>query len=540
MTPVDMAPDDIRLLGDILRGVTVDPGALSLAPLQDLAGRANRANGTRREVLVTGLRTLYGDQADAILVSLAKTPVAALGEPVRPIVTAPTWPSPMGGAAFHGLAGDFVRMLEPHTEADPVALLIQFLVGFGNMVGRGPHILVEADEHHACLFAVMAGASAKARKGTSWSHVRRLLVAADPSWEPRIASGLSSGEGLIWAVRDPVFSTKPSRKKGEASVGIEDAGEDDKRILSLESEFASVLRVMEREGNTLSAIIRQAWDNGRLATLVKHSQNRASGAHVGIIGHITSDELLRYLTRTESGNGFANRILWILVKRSKELPFGGSAHQLNWAPMVRSLTMSLETARATGQVEMDDGARELWASVYHDLTADRPGMLGAVTGRLDPQTLRIALIYALLDGVRTIRRHHLEAALAVVRYSLDSCRIIFGNAVGDPVADEILQALKDKPEGMTRTEIRDFFGRHQSDKIGRALLLLQEKGLVRMEAEKTGGRSAERWFACDQSDRSDRSLLVSAHAPATEATKATEVPSAEIGDQSEEEDVMSW
>jgi hypothetical protein len=34
--------------------------------------------------------------------------------------TVPSWPE-LAPEALHGLAGDFVRMIEPHTEADPVA-----------------------------------------------------------------------------------------------------------------------------------------------------------------------------------------------------------------------------------------------------------------------------------------------------------------------------------------------------------------------------------------------------------------------------------
>jgi hypothetical protein len=40
------------------------------------------------------------------------------------------WPV-MDKTAYHGLAGDFVRTVEPHTESDPAGLLIQFLVAFG-------------------------------------------------------------------------------------------------------------------------------------------------------------------------------------------------------------------------------------------------------------------------------------------------------------------------------------------------------------------------------------------------------------------------
>ncbi len=33
-----------------------------------------------------------------------------------------TWPEPLADEAFYGLAGDIVRTIEPHTEADPAAL----------------------------------------------------------------------------------------------------------------------------------------------------------------------------------------------------------------------------------------------------------------------------------------------------------------------------------------------------------------------------------------------------------------------------------
>ena len=49
---------------------------------------------------------------------------------------AAAWPV-MATEAFHGLAGEFVRLVEPHTESDPVALLLQLLTGFGNQIGRG-------------------------------------------------------------------------------------------------------------------------------------------------------------------------------------------------------------------------------------------------------------------------------------------------------------------------------------------------------------------------------------------------------------------
>src|SRR5262245_51970520 len=55
-----------------------------------------------------------------------------------PEAPAPAWPDSLDTAAYHGLAGNIVRTIEPASEADPAALLVQTLVAFGNAIGRGP------------------------------------------------------------------------------------------------------------------------------------------------------------------------------------------------------------------------------------------------------------------------------------------------------------------------------------------------------------------------------------------------------------------
>ena len=59
--------------------------------------------------------------------------------------------------------------------------------------------------------------------------------------------------------------------------------------MAYEPEFASVLRVMTRDGNTLSTQIRQAWDSGDLRTLVKNNPAVSTGAHISILGHVTKE-----------------------------------------------------------------------------------------------------------------------------------------------------------------------------------------------------------------------------------------------------------
>ena len=402
------------------------------------------------------------------------------------------WPVAMDDAALHGLAGDLVRAIEPNTEADSAAVLIQILVAFGVLVGRGPHVPVEGDQHHANLYTVLTGETSKGRKGTSWGRVRQVFEKV-PGW-PTQVSGLSSGEGLKWAVRDAMEGL--NKKSGE--IEIQDQGVTDKRLMVTESEFAQALRTASRSGNTLSATIREAWDIGRLATLTKNDPITATGAHIGIIAHITSDELRRELTMTDRANGFANRFLFVCVKRSKVLPFGGDTlSESDLGRFVARLQQAADTARLRARVQMNTEARAAWVRVYPALSAGSPGLFGAVTGRAEAQCLRLALTYALLDGADAIGEVHLLAALAVWEYCSASVRYIFGSALGDPVADDILVALTGAGStGLTRTEIQNLFKRHQtSERIEMALGEIERLNLAHKEKVGGAGRSAERWVS---------------------------------------------
>ena len=243
------------------------------------------------------------------------------------------WPPPARPAAFTGLAGEIVSAIEPHSESDPLAILAQLLVCFGSVIGRGAHYAVEATQHHGNEFALLIGPSARARKGSSWDHVQRIFAEVEPGWATeRIVSGLSSGEGLIWSVRD---SDKRDQAKDHEPA-------QDKRLLVLEAEFASVLKMVARDGNTLSPVVRCAWDGKPLQTLTKNSPARASAAHVAIVGHITAGELVRLLNATEAANGFLNRFLLIGVRRSKLLPEGGRIDEVDWEPLLSQLRAAID------------------------------------------------------------------------------------------------------------------------------------------------------------------------------------------------------
>jgi hypothetical protein len=325
-------------------------------------------------------------------------------------------------AALYGPAGEIIRRLEPDTEADPAAMYAQLLAGVGSLIGNGTYFVADGARHHPNLFTIICGRTA--------------------------------------AFRD----------------------DEDKRLLLIEGEFGQVLQCMKREGNTVSVILRQAWDGSRIAVLRRKDPIDVEGAHISMIGHITLPELHRLLASVEISNGLANRCLWIFADRKKLLSEGGSTPDLS-QPLAQ-LHAAIIAARDRGRMERDTAARNLWARMYADLSKEAPGKLGEILSRGEAQVMRLALLFALLDQSPLIACPHLEAALSLWRYCEASAAHIFADNLLNPKAAKILDALKDGPR--TMSQVHKIFGNNASSaEIESALAELSARIVI--EAGGVGG-----------------------------------------------------
>jgi hypothetical protein len=423
----------------------------------------------------------------AVLSEPAITPDSLASESTVPPRTPAIemFPDPVAKEAYYGIVGHIVRTIEPHTEADPVALLMMTLAGCGAVLGRGPYYMADGARHGVNLFVGIVGESSKSRKGTAWARVQDVLLrAAGVGFRDRIEAGLSTGQGLINLVRDP------------REDDSDDPGICDKRLLIAHSEFSSPLKLMRRGGNNLSEIIREAWDGGRLRTATKNSPLKATDPHISIIGHITRDELVERMNETDAANGFGNRFLWVPAKRSKALPFGGNLDPAVLGSLADRLRQALDQGARALEYRFDPQAREVWSAIYGDLSDAKPGLLGAIVNRAEAQVVRLATLYAVLDGTDgEVRPNHLAAALAVWDYCQRSAHWVFGGRLGNEAAQVILEALRRSPTGLTRTEISSVFSRHKTAaEIYDALGFLNKHHQARCECQPTGGAPIERWF----------------------------------------------
>ncbi len=127
-------------------------------------------------------------------------------------------------------------------------------------------------------------------------------------------------------------------------------------------------------------------------------------------------------------------------------------------------------------------------------------LASAICARAEAHTIRLALLYALLDGQRHIQPPHLQAALALWDYAARSAAWALGQTTGDPLAEQLHAALARHPDGLTRTQLPPARAPPPSNRIQQALHALAATGRAHHRKILTAGRPAELWHATPQAN----------------------------------------
>ena len=270
----------------------------------------------------------------------------------------------------YGIAGDIVQRISTHCEAHPAGMLVDLLVSFGCMIGRGPYFSVNETEHYTNEFVIRVGDSSTSRKGTGRDVIDKVLKQVDPTFKDRITSGFGSAEAIINQIRDSTMETRQSKVKGVmVSEQHLNRGVDDKRLFIREGEAASILVLADKKESFASVVLRNCWDGQPLRNIVKgktaeglSNSAKCESPHVSISGDTTIHELRARMPKGADENGFANRFLFPYVCRTKECPNGGP--RLDWSArrFEQLRCKTLRWAKTVKHVSMTDAARQWWCS----------------------------------------------------------------------------------------------------------------------------------------------------------------------------------
>jgi len=344
---------------------------------------------------------------------------------------------------FYGLVGDVAQAAAKDTEVNPVAAAAVFLSFLGANVGRDVYLPIGNTWYRPNLFTMHIGRSGRGRKGDATRLVCRIHDWIETYYAGNVgqrhSGGLSTREGLAWLIHD----------------GYQDGKREvepirDKRLWIIESEFSNVLHQAKRDGNTLSACLRDVWDGQSIKPATKSSRVWASEPAIGIHGCITPYELLNLLESREMSNGFANRFLMFWAEKTGSVPFP----QPTPKDVLESLSRrtgdviafakgSYPDSKDSREIRFSNEASLLYAEAYRT-ELDRPQSSELLTGLLErqpPYTCRLAALFALTDRTLMIDVRHLQAALAWVRYVKESVRYVFATITSIEADDRLAEHI---------------------------------------------------------------------------------------------------
>ncbi len=359
---------------------------------------------------------------------------------------------------LYGDAGRLIRKAAQYSEAHPAGMLVDFLVSFGSIIGRGPYFNVSATKHFTNEFMARVGDSSKARKGTGRDSIDQILKLVDPKWfSDRVESGFGSGEAIIDRVRDDVVETKLNHRTGNFENKII-PGVQDKRLCVREGELASIFVLAGKHESRADVVLRDAWDGKPLRNVVKgknkdgfSNTNKCEEPHLSISADTTIHELRRKMPVGADENGFGNRFLYVYVYRVKDCPQG--APELDWSQEIVNFQAVVKYARQVKYVSMSDQARKWWNNNYARFEREGPdGLAGKMTNRASAHIRRIAMLYALIDMSDQIELEHFKAAEKLWAYCEESAMFIFGGATKEQL--HILKWIEHRGSA-TFNQVRD-------------------------------------------------------------------------------------
>ncbi len=421
-----------------------------------------------------------------------------------------TLPTPqLDPIGLRGILGEITAAGCRNTEAVPETVALHTLARFSAILGRGPFVQIGDQQRFLNIFALIVGPTSHGRKGTSEELPSKIYRAVaqlgGPQYKVAELGSLATGEGLIHQVRDSL-EVPPSGSR----PGFKDPGVADKRLYLSVSEFAGVLAQFKREGSTLSAVLRDAYDGKVLTIPTKTSFNRATNAHIVCVGSVPETEIKSELSDQDKSNGLANRFPMFFATRSKLVPIPPQTDPqlIEWFANRIGQAVTQAWARfGVGAVPFGEGADELWREFYIGRAKrSLPAVVQKLMARAEVTTWVFAALISLINGGDRITVEDLRAAMAWTNYWERTLMFVFADGEEATKADE-LRVLADSfvmtvrihgGKAVSHSTVMDTLSNHgkrkeMSSKVFAPvveLLLRESPPRLTLEKLTTGGRPA--------------------------------------------------
>ncbi|MEW1546847.1 hypothetical protein [Streptomyces tsukubensis] len=431
----------------------------------------------------------------------------------------------LGREARHGIVGEILDYVGPDVEADLAGICSTILSAFSCMVGNDA-VAEGPVKQPINVWHILIGETGDGRKGTAADRAMQIMRPVNPGFfKSNVTSSLSSGEGLIYSVRDGMDEDEIARRE-EAGQKV-DHGVDDKRLLVQSSEFATIMQ--KTQGSTLGPVMRDAWD-GKSLNIHSMDAETATDPHITIFGHVTPQEFADRQKSTEMAGGTWNRFLPIFVHRPHEIPWPEDPE--DWNEAVAAFADRLRTAaHAAGTkgltVKFSKEAQLFYRRhiypEYTDSSSDSEVMKQFTQRRL-PHLVRVAGTYALINGRGAVSLGDIKAAKAVVDYAIASARFVLASHTpgGEASLNKESREARDKrimhdalqaagAEGLRKSALQQEVLKYRRKKA-EIEAFADDLGAVIIKMPSTGGRPSERVYHPDFAPDSGGVKIIDARA----------------------------
>ncbi|MEU5577762.1 DUF3987 domain-containing protein [Streptomyces huasconensis] len=357
----------------------------------------------------------------------------------------------------YGPIGAAVKAAMPHTEADPIGVHAAVLALYSAALNGK---LSQPDGRPVVVWTALAGRSMVGRKGFALATAEAILNDAIGGWLAlRRQGGISSGPSLV----QTLYETEQDSLTSEGGV--------DGRTLVIDEEWPTTLQLTKRCPK-YSGVLRTSWDGKRISNVTKKDGKRVEvtvdkpslGFHV----HIQPALWAKFISATEAQGGSYNRILPVIVERSKRLrrrDYKGSP--LDEIKVSGSLRLAYEWAQKEHRkMELSDAAADRFDDIsaeYEDALEELPEDVSCYIERSGEQVMRVACVLTAAERKTLITVKALDAARAFVDYSIASVKQLISQS--NVVKSRTIQPLDVK----IRQKLEMYGGEMTSTQLYRAL-----------------------------------------------------------------------
>lgn len=390
---------------------------------------------------------------------------------------------PVPDIARQGIIDEYIRVMSPTTEAPDGFHLGVALTVIGAMIGRSVYASF-GKRLHANLFTLLVGDSGQSRKDTAIScgiTLLRTTLTTETSMVTsgakaskvtvgsgvKVATDISSGEGLISTLKDTP------------------------NVLMYLSEFARLMGNANRQGTkTIAPVLMEAFDTpDSLSNLSKLSPVDAKEPYLSILAATQPRVLDGLLSEGDIHSGFINR--WLIIP-------GKSTNPNYWPPdidrewlhvLFQNITALIGTAVDPRGMSGSDDAKAFWKIWYEKhWYQERSDEESSMAVRHPVMAIKVALIYAVLNGDQVIDQWHLEVGIAIVEWMAAQVAPLLPSWGASPLArlEQRVLAVITERGPMKRKTITTLCSnprRWTTQDIKRTVDALLDNGVIRLDSQ---------------------------------------------------------